>query len=328
MFYSTNRPRSNAKIKSLPSSPHILVTGAGGFLGSAIVSELKRRNIQVRATSSRGGDGIIAADLTRPEPLPSLLDGIQCVIHSAGVAHVFRIDKNEEERMMRVNAGAVGLLAQACARAGVAHLILISSVSVYGSPGAAMVDESFACRPTGPYAVSKYEGEAAAVAMTKGSQTRLSILRPATIYGEGDRGNVARLIRAVQRRRFFWIGDGSNRKSLIHRDDVATACVEVALQGARQDGVFNVAGEAHTMRQIVDSIAAAGRQKPPSLSMPAGFALSLTKLPGAARFRKTIEKWLADDSYDGARLQRTYGWRPSVPLAEGLRREVEWVRSC
>ena len=56
----------------------------------------------------------------------------------------------------------------------------------------------------------------------------LTILRLATLYGEGDPGNVGRLMRTLDRGRFLWIGDGSNRKSLLYRGDAANACMAVA----------------------------------------------------------------------------------------------------
>ena len=56
----------------------------------------------------------------------------------------------------------------------------------------------------------------------------LTILRLATLYGEGDPGNVGRLMRKLDRGRFLWIGDGSNRKSLLYKGDAARACMAVA----------------------------------------------------------------------------------------------------
>ena len=56
----------------------------------------------------------------------------------------------------------------------------------------------------------------------------LTILRLATLYGEGDPGNVGRLMRTLDRGRFLWIGDGSNRESLLYRGDAARACMAVA----------------------------------------------------------------------------------------------------
>ena len=68
----------------------------------------------------------------------------------------------------------------------------------------------------------------------------LTILRLATLYGEGDPGNVGRLIRTLDRGRFLWIGDGSNRESLLYKGDAARACMAVAERPASGINIYNV----------------------------------------------------------------------------------------
>ncbi|MDO9566735.1 MAG: NAD-dependent epimerase/dehydratase family protein [Candidatus Desulfaltia sp.] len=74
-------------------------------------------------------------------------------------------------------------------------------------------DENPPCNPVGPYALSKYNAELRAIEISRESGMALTILRLATLYGEEDPGNVGRLMRTLDRGRFLWIGDGSNRKS-------------------------------------------------------------------------------------------------------------------
>ena len=189
-----------------------------------------------------------------------------------------------------------------------------------------MVDETCPCRPQGPYAESKYQGEQLTTQALAGSPTELVILRPATVYGEGDRGNVMRLIRAIHRNRFLWIGDGRNSKSLIHRDDVAEACV-LAARTALPTGVFNVSGQPETMRMIVDTIAIALGKRPPSLTIPAlpvRVAISAIPLRG---LQYNVKKWLADDSYDAQNFRRAFGFATSVSLPAGIQRQIAWYRS-
>jgi nucleoside-diphosphate-sugar epimerase len=213
----------------------------------------------------------------------------------------------------------------------VGHVVLISSVAVYGSPGVPSVDETFPCNPSGVYEESKYEGEEQSRAAISGSGTRLTILRPATIYGPGDRGNVARLVRALDKGRFFWIGDGLNLKSLLFLEDFARACVRAALQGTESD-VYNVSAPAETMRSVVDAIAEALGKRPPRISIPAVCARSAAAMAALspvarARFhglRRTLRKWLAHDAYDAGKFSRRFGEFVQVPLREGMRREVEW----
>jgi nucleoside-diphosphate-sugar epimerase len=272
------------------------------------------------------------------ETLP-LLEGVDCAINASGIAHVFRVDAAAAQLMREVNGEAAGTFARACVRAGVPHTVLVSSVSVYGSPGAASVDEWFPCRGDEPYSYSKLSGELAANNEVRGSATRLTILRPATIYGPGDRGNVARLIGAVQEGKFFWIGRGENFKSLIYRDDFARACIRAALDDGSETGinagVYNVSSPPETMRAIVDAIGEALGRHAPGWHIPAGFARAAT---GLARFspvmhgrfaalNRTVNKWLSHDAYSAEKFNARFGRVESLSLREGIRREVEWYVS-
>ncbi len=317
----------------------VLVAGAAGFVGSEIVRQLCSLNLSVRTTDRipeppPGLPSYRPADLRNPAETEALLDGVDCVINASGIAHIFNRTAETDKLMYAVNGDAAGALARAAVRAGVSHLVLISSVGVYGSPGTPSVDEAFPCSPSGPYEESKYQGERQAAAAVSGSRTRLTILRPATIYGPGDRGNVARLIRTIDHGRFVWIGDGRNLKSLVFREDFARACVRAALGGSDSD-VYNVSAPPETMRAIVDSIAEALGKRPPRLSIPAGFARSMTTLaahspvarPRFQALRRTVGKWLAHDAYDASKFAQRFGQIAAVPLREGIRREVEWYAS-
>jgi nucleoside-diphosphate-sugar epimerase len=282
------------------------------------VRRLAAEPVEVRATSSA------TADLADERQLPKLVEQVDCVIHAAGIAHVFRLDAAARERMKKINVEATGALAQAAAKAGVKRFVLLSSVSVYGSPGSPMVDETSPCHPRGPYAESKYHGEQL---VTKAAgKMELVILRPATVYGEGDRGNVMRLIRAIDRNRFIWIGKGGNSKSLIHRDDVAEACV-LAAGTALPTGIYNVSGAPETMGTIVETIAIALGKRPPRLTIPAlPVRLAISVIP-LTDLQYNVKKWLADDSYDARNFRQVFGFSTSVSLQTGIQRQIAWYRS-
>jgi nucleoside-diphosphate-sugar epimerase len=228
--------------------------------------------------------------------------------------------------------GAVNV-ANAATRAGVKHLVLISSVSVYGPHGTTVCAEETACQPLGPYAESKYQAENQTKEIVKQSRTQLTVLRLATVYGEGDPGNVARLMRMIDRGRFVWVGDGSNRKSLIHKDDVGLACLEVLRQPHRGINTYNVSTNVSTMREIVEGLAAELGRGLPRWRIPSGLAKTMansfdriSRRKRTGRFGRTVDKWLVDDVYDGSKFNRQFDFAASVSLQEGLRREVAWYR--
>ena len=154
----------------------------------------------------------------------------------------------------------------------------------------------------------------------------------ATLYGEGDPGNVGRLMRTLDRGRFLWIGDGSNRKSLLYKEDAARACVAVVKRPAFGINLYNVSAPACTLREIVDGIAVALGRHPFSVRVPVSLALllsrHLSRIPNRrmAGLHQTVKKWLADDVYDTHRFEEAFGFQARTSLADGLKREVDWYR--
>jgi nucleoside-diphosphate-sugar epimerase len=315
----------------------VLVTGANGFLGRAIVSLLRVSGNSVRttdlvATSDVFDDMYRKADITRPEEFKPVSEGATTVVHVAGLAHIFSPKANLADRFRQINEIGTANVVTAASAAGVEHLILISSVSVYGPHTQGMYDENTPCSPVGPYALSKYNAELQAIEIARESRMALTILRLATLYGEGDPGNVGRLIRALDGGRFLWIGDGSNRKSLLYVGDAARACMTVAGRPASGINIYNVSGPACTMHEIVAGIAATLGKHPFPVRVPSSLALLLSRylsmIPNRrmARLHQTVKKWLAEDVYDNRRFEEAYGFQTKTSLKDGLKREVDWYR--
>lgn len=320
----------------------ILITGASGFLGSAVAERLRRESVPVRETGQRGEADPVRdyrpADLRQTARLPELLEGVTGIVHCAGLAHQFSSPKNKDaQRFCEINVQATERLARAAAQEGVNRFVFVSSVSVYGPAGDSQPrSEDAPTRPIGPYAESKREAELRLLRIASETDLQVVILRLATLYGAGDPGNVARLMDAIARGRFLMIGPGTNRKSLLHKDDAARACVKAVLNPLdRPSGIWNVAGESHSMKAIVEQIAISLNRKPPQRSFPAGLAAGLlgsAAVLGVGRFRswaksrrRTIEKWLADDAYDGSRFIKDFDWQPKVSLEDGLDRQAKSI---
>lgn len=282
----------------------LLLTGAGGFVGAAVHGEALRRGLTVRAPSRP------EVDILRPETLAPAMEGVTTVIHAAGAAHAFQRTPATDAWLLRTNVDGTRNVVAAAREAGVAHVVLVSSVAVHGDPSDA-------------YARSKTAGERAAEEEAAGALT-LTTLRLATVYGEGDPGNVLRLVRAIDRHRFVWIGRGENHKSLIHRDDAAAAIVTAA--AARAGGAFDVAAPPVTMREVVTTIARTLGRWVPRLPVGRETALFAARLFRAAALERTLAKWYADDAYDAAPFCRRFGFTPAVGFAEGIAREIAWYR--
>jgi len=317
----------------------LVVTGANGFVGSRIVETALAAGLRVRGTDRQpvgrvAGADYLPADVLEPESLAPALAGADVVVHAAGLAHVFGTGQAAKAPFHAVNVEGTANVARAAAVAGAQGFVLVSSVSVYGPHSPGELDETSPCRPDQPYSRSKLESELRAREVCAQAGVALTILRMATIYGEGDPGNVARLIRAIDRRRFVWVGGGTNRKSLLHRDDAARACIVAAVSSHAGARVYNVSAPVCSTRDVVVAIARALGRRPPWLGVPVGLALVAARLlsvsPAAVERARSLERalntWLRDDAYDASRIESELGFRTEVDLETGIRREVEWYR--
>jgi UDP-glucose 4-epimerase len=299
-----------------------------------VVGQLEETGCLVRGTGRQQTAKPCAdywpADLRHSAMLPDMLEGVSAIVHCAGLAHQFQPRSAQESRFQSINAEATERLALAAAAKGVKRFVFVSSVAVYGPASeSGPRNENEIPAPVGAYAKSKRQAETELLRIAAQTDLQVLILRLGTLYGEGDPGNLGRLLEALQRGRFLMIGPGRNQKSLIHRDDAASACVRAALYPTnRPAGIWNVAGESCTMKDIVHGLSSALLREPPRRSLPAalvsgllwtGAALGTGPISQWARSRwATVQKWLAEDAYDASRFAEEFQWQPQVSLEEGL----------
>lgn len=312
----------------------VLVTGAGGFVGGAVARSLARRGetdvvgVARRPFASADGIRTAAADVSDRDSVEALdrFGPFDAVVHSAGLAH--RFGATDDSEFQRVNVEGTANVARFASERN-ARLVLMSSVSVYGSHGRSSVDEEAECRPAGAYAISKLESEAAAKASVPAGG--LLILRLATVVGPGDPGNTARLITQILRRRFIQVGTGANLKTFVAIGDVAENAAALTLSGS-VSGTYNVAGEPVTVREVLTAVRAALGRAPGRFRLPAAPFKAATRIgrfvPGSdlpARADELLRKWLADDVYSGARFRSLPGVAAALPVLEAIGEEALWI---
>jgi UDP-glucose 4-epimerase len=208
-----------------PSVTRLLVTGASGFIGRAVVSAFAQEGYALRAAMRRPPQPPFAAnvevaqhpDLSRAFDWAPLLEGVDQIVHLAGVAHTAGI---AEERYDRVNRQATAELAAAAARAGIRQFVFVSSIRAQSGPAADhALTERDAAAPTDAYGRSKLAAEAA----VRAAGVPFTILRPVLLYGPGVKGNFALLLRAARSRWPLPVKDFVNRRSLLGIDNFISA---------------------------------------------------------------------------------------------------------
>lgn len=205
---------------------NVLVTGANGFVGQALVSKLLARKQQVRAcyrkgvgVTSQGQKVVTIPSINGSLDWTEVLEGIDVIIHSAALVPAAAGTSSANKLEFReVNTEGTINLAQQAARAGVKRLIFISSIKVNGessqvhSPFSASDEPS----PVDYYGQSKYEAEQGLRLIAKQSDLEIVIVRPPLIYGNGVKGNFAALSRLLRRGYPLPLGSVTkNRRSFV-----------------------------------------------------------------------------------------------------------------
>lgn len=204
----------------------VLVTGASGFVGRAVVAAFAKEGRTLRAAVRRPPqppfpDGVQVLqhpDFAQPVDWRPLLDGVDTVIHLAGIAHTGR--SVTVASYDRVNVSATAQLALAAAQAAVSRFVFVSSIRAQTGPCADhALTESDPARPTDAYGRSKLAAEEA----VRSSGVPFTILRPVLLYGPGVKGNFELLRRAAASPWPLPVKNFANRRSLLGIDNFISA---------------------------------------------------------------------------------------------------------
>lgn len=291
------------------------------MIGRAVARALAASGMAVR----RHDRSVLDFATAGPAAYHELVRGCEAVVHCAALVH----DRSAPAgRYQALNVDATATLLDAAAGEGVRSFVFLSTSAVYGSGPFENAAEDHDLRPATPYAESKLRSEQALAASPIACKVAL---RPALVFGEGDRGNMLSLISAIERGRYFNIGGNAAKKSVVCADDVAQACLRCL---ALPDGfhVHNVANrEPVGVMELADAIAEIlGRRRPPALpqALLSGGARLMEALLGE-RSPLTVEKLRTlstTTTCSSERLAAATGFVPGVPLRQALAAEVRWAR--
>lgn len=286
----------------------IFITGATGRLGREVLKKIPTAIPLVRKPAGLKREVITNFE---PDELRKKLKHARVVIHLAGSLNFI----NEKE-IWETNVELTKRIVEASPEK--ARIIFSSSIAVYGKELAKIpADENTECRPDTIYARSKYEAEKIVAA-----HNNSVILRIGTMYGPQFE-DYFRILRMIKERRMFIIGDGKNRISFVHVEDVARA-VKAALRA--EPGIYVVAGESIMQEEIYRIAAAALGVEPPKAKMSKGAAMVMGIMEEltAKLFRKTpmltrehLSILASDRVFDCSKAKKELGFRPRQ-LREGI----------
>lgn len=309
----------------------ILVTGATGFIGRAVVAHAAHAGHFVRAVvrSNDVGLGTSGAEIVGvPDIGPDTewgdhLREVDSVIHLAGRAHVMREESTDPlASFRRTNVGGTLRLARAAAVSRVRRFVFISTIGVNGDRTTTKAfSEDDAPHPRSPYAISKWEAESALRSLAEQTGMEVVIVRPPLVYGPRAPGNLGRLIETIRRGLPLPLGAVSNRRSLVALDNLTNFILTCVERPAAANETFLVSdGHDLSTTELIRGLAAAMGRRIVLLSLPTGL---LTVGAAIAGKRSLAQQLLGSLQIDISKARQVLGWTPPVTVDEGLRRAAD-----
>jgi nucleoside-diphosphate-sugar epimerase len=309
----------------------VLLTGASGFVGNAVLNTAQRRGLNIRpvyrSLDSVMGQpaAVLVPALDNTADWSQALSGVDVVIHTAARAHVMREEALEPlAEYRRVNVEGTLNLARQAAAAGVRRFVFISSIKVNGEatePGRPFTADNTQA-PEDAYAQSKAEAETQLKQLAQQTGMELAIIRPPLIYGPGVKGNLASLISWVRRGLPLPLGAVThNRRSLVGLDNLADLILVCTAHPKAAHQTFLVSdGEDLSTTDLLGKISKALGQPARLISVPIG---AISFMAGLIGKKVVSQRLLGSLQVDINKTCELLDWKPSVAMDEGLRRAVE-----
>lgn len=302
----------------------ILVTGATGFVGSKLMTELKAKNYDVSGTSRRSlpaaPDLINIGEIAENTDWSSALEGCDVVVHTAGRAHMMN-DTAEDKlaEFRRVNRDATLKLAHDAQAAGVKHFIFISSIGVNGNAtsGKPFTEESIPA-PTSDYAISKLEAEIALKEQFSATQMAITLIRPALICGENAPGNIRRLLKLVHSGLPLPFKGVKNKRSMVSLENVVSFIIACIENPQAKDELFLLADNDKPTTEGIISAFAEGMNKPARVIW---FPSSLLKIGLTAIGKASLyEQLFGSLDIDATKASQRLQWQAPVTLQHTMKK--------
>lgn len=317
----------------------VLITGINGFIASHLAEHLLQRDVSVRGTARRPaaagwlaeqGVEVTAADLSDRDALRHAMAGCRSVVHAAAWTGGAELPAQVG---YQVNVDGTANVLAAARASGVERLIYISSVAVYGSNRAPLIDET---APTPRVGQAYPDSKIGAEALVRGSGLPFVIVRPASTYGPRGTAWTTGPIEKIKAGRLVLIGQDRGLVTPGYIDNVVEG-LSLALTHSHAPGeAFNLCDDqAVTYRQFY--LAYANMLGIDTLPTLPGIVATLARLGPVNLLRRLARRPTAGawsrhfrfnpSQFSVAKAKRLLGYEPKIGFEEGMRRTEAWLRT-
>lgn len=317
----------------------ILVTGATGFIGGQVARRLLSENRLVRVMARRiekaadlekMGAEVVLGDLGDEDLLDRAVQGCAVVIHCAAQV----ADMPTRIQYQGPNVGGTENMLVASAKAGIKRFVYLSSIAAFGLPASGEITDESPRGPAGEsYSDSKYDAEEAVWSFSRARGLPVTVLRPSCVYGPGSPYWSVIPFKRIRKGKMRLIGAGRGSFNYVYIENLVDAVLLVTQDDRALGQAFIVNDGTTSWREFFSTYARlAGREKLPSV--PAAVAKlvllgrnTMCRFNGKSRTSLRALSFMTGSAvFRETTLERTFGYRPKVDLAEGMRRTEAWFR--
>ncbi|MDQ7004664.1 MAG: SDR family oxidoreductase [Ghiorsea sp.] len=310
----------------------VLITGATGFVGGAVVQRLV--NIgehQVVAAVRKVSDQLPQAvqrvrvgGLSLDTDYTKALSGVDVIVHAAARVHVMDDDAaNPLAEFRKVNVDGTLNLAKQAAEAGVKRFVFISSIKVNGetTTGKPPFSPDDTYQTTDPYGLSKLEAEQGLFKLAQETGMEVVVIRPPLIYGPHVKANFKKLMETVYKGIPLPLGAVHNQRSLVALDNLVDFIVLCTAHPKAANEVFLISDDEDvSTTQLLQKIGKAVGKPARLIPVPVGLMRFAAKLLGKA---DVAERLFGSLQVDSSKARELLGWQPVVSMDEQLQKTVE-----
>ena len=310
----------------------ILVTGATGFVGGAVVRRIVADNEHEVVAAVRSTDPALeklakcvnVGDLNADTLWQEALIGVDVVIHVAARVHVMQETAYEAlGEFRKTNVLGTLTLARQAASAGVKRFIFISSIKVNGET--TEIDKPFTAddipSPQDAYGISKMEAEKGLLEIAQQTGMEVVIIRPPLVYGAGAKGNFSMLLKLVKLGIPLPFGSLNNKRSLVGIDNLVDLITVCTKHDGAENQIFLVSDDDDlSTAQLIQKIGQSLGKPAMLIPFPQFLLKFLLKIIGKAEIAQRICGSL---QVDISKTEKLLNWQSPISVIDGLRKAVK-----